>query len=143
MPMRESITDSRADSARISTWSTMCYHQLFSQSSFASASARMPIKDANYKTEVFKLAMQAILLFSVQKVMILTLPFCSAIVYIVQRVYLRTSRQLRFIELESRSAVYSSFLETVCYTTLYRPIDSSHTPTGGRSRYHPSFRLAT
>ncbi|MAD84908.1 MAG: hypothetical protein CL912_18270 [Deltaproteobacteria bacterium] len=65
------------------------------------------------RTEVFKLAMQAILLFSVQKVMILTLPFCSAMVYVVQRVYLRTSRQLRFIELESKSAVYSSFLEMV------------------------------
>lgn len=35
------------------------------------------------------------------------------VVYVVQKVYLRTSRQLRFIELESRAAVFSSFLESV------------------------------
>ncbi|KAH7400242.1 P-loop containing nucleoside triphosphate hydrolase protein [Cadophora sp. MPI-SDFR-AT-0126] len=76
--------------------------------------------------QVFKLAMQAILLFSVQKVMLLTLPFCSAIVYVVQRVYLSTSRQLRFIELESRSAVYSSFLETVEGTATIRAFGWQH-----------------
>lgn len=57
--------------------------------------------------------MQAALLFSVQKPLLITLPFCALIVYFVQRIYLRTSRQLRFLELESKSAVYSSFLETV------------------------------
>ncbi|PVH81323.1 P-loop containing nucleoside triphosphate hydrolase protein [Cadophora sp. DSE1049] len=76
--------------------------------------------------QIFKLAMQAVLLFSVQKVMILTLPFCSAIVYVVQRVYLCTSRQLRFIELESRSAVYSSFLETVEGTATIRAFGWQH-----------------
>lgn len=45
--------------------------------------------------------------------MTISLPFSAAVVYVVQKVYLRTSRQLRFLELESRSAVYSSFLETV------------------------------
>ncbi|KAH9209825.1 P-loop containing nucleoside triphosphate hydrolase protein [Leptodontidium sp. 2 PMI_412] len=70
--------------------------------------------------QVFKLSMQAALLFSLQKILILTLPLCSAIVYVVQRLYLRTSRQLRFIELESRSAVYSSFLETVEGTATIR-----------------------
>lgn len=64
-------------------------------------------------TEVFKLLIQAALLFSVQKPMIITLPFCILVVYFVQKIYLRTSRQLRFLELESRSAVYSSFLETI------------------------------
>ncbi|KAJ9151860.1 Canalicular multispecific organic anion transporter 2 [Pleurostoma richardsiae] len=63
--------------------------------------------------QVFKLIMQAGLLFAVQHLLTLTLPFCAAVVYLVQKVYLRTSRQLRLLELESRSAVYSSFLETV------------------------------
>ncbi|KAF6516220.1 hypothetical protein HZS61_003423 [Fusarium oxysporum f. sp. conglutinans] len=35
------------------------------------------------------------------------------LVYVVQRVYLRTSRQLRLLQLESQSAVYSSFLESI------------------------------
>ncbi|KAG4437815.1 hypothetical protein IFR05_006702 [Cadophora sp. M221] len=76
--------------------------------------------------QVFKLSVQAALLFSLQKILILTLPFCSVIVYVVQRLYLRTSRQLRFIELESRSAVYSSFLETVEGTATIRAFGWQH-----------------
>lgn len=64
--------------------------------------------------EVFKLLVQVALLFSVQHLLALTLPFCMSIVYAVQKIYLRTSRQLRLLEIESRSAIYSSFLETVC-----------------------------
>ncbi|KAG7413765.1 ABC transporter atnG [Fusarium oxysporum f. sp. rapae] len=41
------------------------------------------------------------------------MPICVLVVYVVQRVYLRTSRQLRLLQLESQSAVYSSFLESV------------------------------
>jgi ATP-binding cassette subfamily C (CFTR/MRP) protein 1 len=57
--------------------------------------------------------MQAGLLFAAQKFMLLSLPMVIPIVYIIQKVYLRTSRGLRLVELESRSAVFSSFLETV------------------------------
>ncbi len=67
----------------------------------------------NIRKETFKMIMQTALLFVVQRYVVLTLPLCIAVVYIVQRIYLRTSRQLRLLELESRSAVYSSFLETV------------------------------
>jgi len=56
---------------------------------------------------------QAALLFVVQYYLLLTVPFCAVIVYYVQKIGLRTSRQLRFMELESQSAVYTSFLETV------------------------------
>ncbi|KAH8663507.1 ABC transporter [Tricladium varicosporioides] len=63
--------------------------------------------------QIFKLSVQTSLLFVVQNKMVIVLPFCILVVYIVQKIYLQTSRQLRFIEIESRSAVYSSFLETV------------------------------
>jgi hypothetical protein len=43
----------------------------------------------------------------------LSLPVCGGLVYMIQKVYLKTSRQLRFLELESRAAVLSSFLESV------------------------------
>ncbi|KAL5623721.1 hypothetical protein FOBRF1_002971 [Fusarium oxysporum] len=62
--------------------------------------------------QVFKLLVQAMLLFSAQKLLTVTLPICVLVVYVVQRVYLRTSRQLRLLQLESQSAVYSSFLES-------------------------------
>jgi hypothetical protein len=67
----------------------------------------------NFSSEICKLSMQGAMLFIAQKQILVTLPFCAMAVYFVQKIYLRTSRQLRFLELESRSAVYSSFLGTV------------------------------
>ncbi|KAI1466683.1 P-loop containing nucleoside triphosphate hydrolase protein [Daldinia caldariorum] len=63
--------------------------------------------------QVSKLLVQVILLFVAQKLLTLTLPICLVFVYLVQKIYLRTSRQLRLLELESRSAVLINFLETV------------------------------
>ncbi|KAI1441069.1 ABC transporter [Annulohypoxylon stygium] len=60
-----------------------------------------------------KLLVQVILLFVSQKLLTLTLPICVIFVYAVQKVYLRTSRQLRLLELESRSIVFIDLLETV------------------------------
>lgn len=57
--------------------------------------------------------MQCSLLLTSQKLLVFALPIYAIFIYIVQKVYLRTSRQIRYLELESRSAVYSSFLETV------------------------------
>ncbi len=57
--------------------------------------------------------MQVSLLFAVQHYLIYTLPPSILVVYVIQKVYLRTSRQLRLIELESYAAVHSSFLDTV------------------------------
>lgn len=70
-------------------------------------------------SEIFKILVQAALLFAAQKLMAVTLPVCMLTVYLVQKVYLQTSRQLRLLELESQSAVYSSFLESVCYKVQF------------------------
>ncbi|KAI3399955.1 hypothetical protein diail_5111 [Diaporthe ilicicola] len=63
--------------------------------------------------QIFKLLFQACVLLLSQPLMALSLPYSAMVVYAVQKVYLRTSRQLRLLELESRAAVFSSFLETV------------------------------
>lgn len=42
-----------------------------------------------------------------------TLPLLLIAVYFLQRTYLRTSRQLRYLDLESRSPLYSHFIETL------------------------------
>jgi ABC-type multidrug transport system fused ATPase/permease subunit len=63
--------------------------------------------------QVFKLLNQACVLLASQPMMALSLPYSAAIVYIVQKVYLRTSRQLRLLELESRAAIFSCFLESI------------------------------
>ena len=57
--------------------------------------------------------MQIILLFIAQKWLAVFLPACMLFVYFAQKAYLRKSRQLRFLELESRAGIFSSFLESV------------------------------
>ena len=59
------------------------------------------------------MAMQVAILLQVQRMLLLTLPVCIIVVYCVQKAYLQTSRQLRVLELECHSALYSWFLETV------------------------------
>lgn len=71
--------------------------------------------------------MQIALLCLAEKWLALALPACMIVVFVVQRLYLRTSRQLRFLELEARAGVFSSFLESVgciAYTLRYSPISS-------------------
>ncbi|KAB5542688.1 ABC transporter [Coniochaeta sp. 2T2.1] len=74
---------------------------------------QLPPAVLSISNQVFKLIVQTALLFRAQKLTAATLPLCVAAVYLIQRVYLRTSRQLRLLDLESQSAVYSSFLESV------------------------------
>ncbi|KAI1875114.1 uncharacterized protein JN550_002543 [Neoarthrinium moseri] len=74
--------------------------------------------------QVFKLSVQAALLFMASKYMTFSLPICAIVVYIIQNVYLRTSRQLRLLELESRSAVFTNFLEAVEGVTTIRAFQS-------------------
>jgi ATP-binding cassette subfamily C (CFTR/MRP) protein 1 len=73
----------------------------------------LPSAMAALCTQVFKILMQCSLLLASQRLLVFTLPIYCLLIYLIQKVYLRTSRQLRYLELESRSAVYSSFLETV------------------------------
>lgn len=56
---------------------------------------------------------QGILLFTAQRLLLVTLPFILGIVYVIQKFYLQTSRQLRFMDLEAKAPVYSQFLETL------------------------------
>ncbi|KAI2671649.1 hypothetical protein CBS147355_8641 [Penicillium roqueforti] len=73
----------------------------------------MPSAFANLSNQIFKLIMQSIVLFVAQPTIAMTLPLCTICVYFIQQTYLRTSRQLRFIDLESKEKLYTSFLETV------------------------------
>ncbi|KAL3951875.1 hypothetical protein ACCO45_013592 [Purpureocillium lilacinum] len=74
---------------------------------------QLPVALSGLCTQILKMTVQLAILLQVQRQLWLALPVCIAVVYVVQRVYLRTSRQLRALELESHSALYSWFLETV------------------------------
>lgn len=43
----------------------------------------------------------------------ITILFVLVSVYMVQRFYLKTSRQLRLLDLEAKSPLYSHFMETL------------------------------
>ncbi|KAJ8120690.1 hypothetical protein ONZ43_g2663 [Nemania bipapillata] len=47
-------------------------------------------------------------------------PFLGALLYVVQRFYLRTSRQLRLLDLEAKTPLYTHFLDTVKGITTLR-----------------------
>ncbi|KAF2421220.1 putative ABC transporter [Tothia fuscella] len=64
-------------------------------------------------TQIFKLIMQIALLCVAERWLAITVPACMLVVYYIQRVYLRTSRQLRYLELESRAEVFSSFMKSI------------------------------
>ncbi|KAI9369298.1 ABC transporter type 1, transmembrane domain-containing protein [Aspergillus egyptiacus] len=50
----------------------------------------------------------------------LTYPILAAVFWVIQRVYLRTSKQLRFLDLEAKSPLYANFLETTQGITTIR-----------------------
>ncbi|VUC23409.1 unnamed protein product [Clonostachys rosea] len=47
-------------------------------------------------------------------------PAMMAVLYILQRFYLRTSRQMRLLDLEAKAPIYSYFLETLCGITTIK-----------------------
>ncbi|EEA22450.1 ATP-binding cassette transporter, putative [Talaromyces marneffei ATCC 18224] len=81
---------------------------------------QLPPALANLNNQIFKLLMQLVLLLRVQPIMVVTVPSCFMSVYFIQKIYLRTSRQLRFLDLESRSQLYTSFLDTTSGVTTIR-----------------------
>jgi ATP-binding cassette, subfamily C (CFTR/MRP), member 1 len=56
---------------------------------------------------------QAIVIAASVKFLAITIPFVVAVVWTIQRLYLQTSRQLRILDIEVKSSLYSNFLETV------------------------------
>ncbi|PWY87431.1 P-loop containing nucleoside triphosphate hydrolase protein [Aspergillus heteromorphus CBS 117.55] len=56
---------------------------------------------------------QLLIVFVTGKYLAAITPVCLVVFYFLQKFYLRTSRQLRFMELEAKSPLYSNFMETV------------------------------
>jgi ATP-binding cassette, subfamily C (CFTR/MRP), member 1 len=56
---------------------------------------------------------QVALIASGSVYMTATIPVMLAVIFFLQNFYLRTSRQLRFLDLEAKSPLYSHFLETL------------------------------
>lgn len=63
--------------------------------------------------DLFSSIASAALIATGSKYMAISLPFLIFAVFFLQHFYLKTSRQLRLLDLESKSPLYSHFLDTV------------------------------
>ncbi|GKZ33977.1 hypothetical protein AbraIFM66950_004108 [Aspergillus brasiliensis] len=63
---------------------------------------------------------EVMLIAAGNKYIAITIPFLIAMFYALQNFYLRTSRQLRLLELEAQSPLYTHFLETASGTDTIR-----------------------
>ncbi|KAG5917423.1 hypothetical protein E4U61_002737 [Claviceps capensis] len=55
----------------------------------------------------------AVLVFTGSAYVAVSLPVCIALVFIVQKFYLRTSHQLRFLDIEAKAPLFSHLIETL------------------------------
>lgn len=53
-------------------------------------------------------------------------PFLGLASWIIQRVYLRTSRQIRLMDLEAKAPLYTHFLETLSDIVTIRSVGLKH-----------------
>ncbi|KAK6065312.1 hypothetical protein SCUP515_11294 [Seiridium cupressi] len=74
---------------------------------------RLPMALLIVVMQTFRLISPMILLFLTQAVLAISAPPLLVVLYFLQKLYLHESRQIRFLDLESRAAVYSNFLETL------------------------------
>lgn len=82
--------------------------------------AELPIAFLNVCANAFVVVAQAIMIIPASYWLVLSYPFLFGTLYAVQKYYLRTSRQLRFLDLEAKSPLYSQFLETLSGLTTIR-----------------------
>ncbi len=66
-------------------------------------SIAVEIKVANNYTDVFLCIAQAGSIAAASAYIVISLPFICVVLYFLQKFYLRTSRQLRFMDLEAKS----------------------------------------
>ena len=73
----------------------------------------LPISALNFFAVLFLCLAQIILIGVSSKYAAISFPFLFVTVYLIQSFYLRTSRQLRFLDLEAKSPLYTQFAETI------------------------------
>ena len=71
----------------------------------------LPLAALNFFTATVLCLAQVILIGVSSKWVAISFPFWFFAVYLIQKFYLRTSRQLRFLDLEAKSPLYSQFSE--------------------------------
>ncbi|KAM3513105.1 hypothetical protein MY11210_003217 [Beauveria gryllotalpidicola] len=72
----------------------------------------LPVIIVNYLAAFYECIAKMLLLAVFGRYLTASLPIFLATVYIIQRIYLRTSRQVRLLDIEAKAPVYLQFLES-------------------------------
>lgn len=83
----------------------------------------LPISLITVVNSLFGYIAQPALISTGSSYMAITIPFTLLAIYSIQNVYLKTSRQLRFLDLENKSPVFSHFIETLDGLATIRAFD--------------------
>lgn len=75
--------------------------------------AQLPLAALNLGKDLVMCLAQAVMILPASYWLVVTYPFLIGVLYGVQKYYLRASRQLRFLDLEAKTPLYSQFLETL------------------------------
>ncbi|PGH27295.1 hypothetical protein AJ80_01005 [Polytolypa hystricis UAMH7299] len=73
----------------------------------------LPMAAFTVTFDILNIIVESALIASGARYVSIVIPFCIAAVYLIQKFYLRTSRQLRYLDLESKSPLYTHFTETL------------------------------
>lgn len=73
----------------------------------------LPIYLSNFVFMLIDCFFKLIILCIVAKYLAISVPVLAIVLYIIQSCYLRTSRQIRLLDIESKAPLYAHFLETI------------------------------
>lgn len=82
--------------------------------------AQLPLDLFNTCAELFTSLFQLVLVGVISKQALTVLPVLVAVLYLVQRVYLRSSKQLRLLDLSSKADLHTKFGETASGLSVIR-----------------------
>ncbi|KAH8689094.1 putative multidrug resistance-associated protein [Talaromyces proteolyticus] len=84
---------------------------------------RLPIYAYNFTSGVAMCIVILVFICVMGKYFAITIPFLVAILWAVQLYYLRTSRQVRLLDIEAKAPLYSQFMETVAGVSVIRTMN--------------------
>lgn len=71
---------------------------------------------------VFSCLIKLIILCVVGKYLAVSIPFVLMTLYFIEAYYLRTSRQVRLLDIEAKAPLYTHFLETIQFISIIRAL---------------------
>ncbi|KAK8001740.1 ABC transporter [Apiospora marii] len=75
--------------------------------------AELPFSLINFVTNGLTSLAQALMIIPASTWLLIGYPILFGVLWVLQKFYLRTSRQLRFLDLDAKSPIYGQFLETL------------------------------